>query len=145
MPNKISNADSVAALLPLKAQDYHILFVVLEGECHGYRMVKEIDRQTGGQIRMEAGNLYRSLRRMIGQGLIIESLRRPAPESDDERRRYVNFLRPHGRFRATEFQGKLGRAYLCLRACLPEIGFSERGQRHPGKDTIGRRIRQFLS
>ena len=88
MPNKISNADSVAALLPLKPQDYHILFVVLEGECHGYRMVKEIDRQTGGQIRMEAGNLYRSLRRMIGQGLIIESLRRPAPESDDERRRY---------------------------------------------------------
>jgi len=88
MPIKTSNADSVAALLPLKPQDYHILFVLLEGECHGYRMVKEIDRQTGGQIRMEAGNLYRSLRRMIGQGLIIESERRPAPESDDERRRY---------------------------------------------------------
>jgi len=88
VPNKKTTADSVAALLPLKPQDYHILFVLLEGECHGYRMVKEIDHQTGGQIRMEAGNLYRSLRRMIRQGLVTESKRRPAPESDDERRRY---------------------------------------------------------
>jgi DNA-binding PadR family transcriptional regulator len=74
--------------LPLKPQDYHILFTLLEGECHGYRMVKEIARQTRGQIRLEAGNLYRSIRRLIKDGLVIESDRRPAPESDDERRRY---------------------------------------------------------
>jgi DNA-binding PadR family transcriptional regulator len=51
-------------------------------------MVKEIERQTGGQVRIEAGNLYRSVRRLIKQGLIAESDRRPAAESDDERRRY---------------------------------------------------------
>lgn len=78
----------VAALLPLKPQDYHILFVLLDGERHGYGMVKEIDVQTDGQIRLEAGNLYRSIRRLMKQGLIAESDRRPAPESDDERRRY---------------------------------------------------------
>ena len=75
-------------MLPLKPQDYHILFVLLDGERHGYGMVKEIERQTGGQVRLEAGNLYRSVRRLIKQGLIVESDRRPAPESDDERRRY---------------------------------------------------------
>ena len=78
----------VAALLPLKPQDYHILFVLLDGERHGYGMVKEIDRQTNGQVRLEAGNLYRSVRRLIKQGVIVESDRRPAPESEDERRRY---------------------------------------------------------
>lgn len=78
----------VAGLLPLKPQDYHILFVLLDGERHGYGMVKEIERETGGTIRLEAGNLYRSVRRLIKQGLIVESDRRPAPESDDERRRY---------------------------------------------------------
>lgn len=88
MPRKKSRADEVAALIPLKPQDYHILFVLLDGERHGYGMVKEIDRQTGGQIRLEAGNLYRSVRRLIKQGLIVESDKRPAPESDDERRRY---------------------------------------------------------
>jgi DNA-binding PadR family transcriptional regulator len=57
-------------------------------------MVREIARQTDGQIRMEAGNLYRSIRRLMKDGLIEESNRRPAPESDDERRRY---------YRITEF------------------------------------------
>jgi len=80
--------EEVVALLPLKPQDFHILFVLLDGERHGYGMVKEIDRQTNGQVRLEAGNLYRSVRRLIKQGLIAESDRRPAPESDDERRRY---------------------------------------------------------
>ena len=78
----------VAALLPLKPQDFHILFVLLDGECHGYRMVKEIGRHTGGQIRMDVGNLYRSIRRLVKDDLVVESERRPAPESDDERRRY---------------------------------------------------------
>jgi DNA-binding PadR family transcriptional regulator len=82
--------EEVAALLPLKPQDFHILFVLLDGERHGYGMVKEIDRQTDGQVRLEAGNLYRSVRRLIKQGLIAESDRRPAPESDDERRRYYS-------------------------------------------------------
>jgi DNA-binding PadR family transcriptional regulator len=83
-----NRADQIANFLPLKPQDYHILFVLLDGERHGYGMVKEIDHQTDGQIRLEAGNLYRSVRRLIKQGLIVESDRRPAPESDDERRRY---------------------------------------------------------
>jgi DNA-binding PadR family transcriptional regulator len=83
-----SRPEAVSALLPLKPLDYHILLVLLDGECHGYRMVKEIERQTGGQIRPEAGNLYRSIRRLLDRGLITESGRRPAPESDDERRRY---------------------------------------------------------
>jgi len=78
----------VGALLPLKPQDYQILFVLMDGERHGYGMVKEIERQTDGQIRLEAGNLYRSVRRLIKQGLLAESDCRPAPESDDERRRY---------------------------------------------------------
>jgi DNA-binding PadR family transcriptional regulator len=88
VPSERSRADHVAALLPLKPQDYHILFVLLDVERHGYGMVKEIERLTDGKVRLEAGNLYRSVRRMIQQGLVVESDRRPAPESDDERRRY---------------------------------------------------------
>ena len=88
MPKKKSRTEALNALLPLKPQDYHILLVLLDKERHGYGMVKEIERQTDGQIKLEAGNLYRSVRRLIKQGLLEESERRPAPESDDERRRY---------------------------------------------------------
>jgi len=74
--------------IPLKPQDYFILFVLADADCHGYRMIQEIARLSGGQVRLEAGNLYRSIRRLSREGLVTESDRRPAPESDDERRRY---------------------------------------------------------
>ena len=74
--------------VPLKPQDYFILFVLVDADCHGYRMIQEIERLSGGQVRLEAGNLYRSIRRLTREGLVAESDRRPAPESDDERRRY---------------------------------------------------------
>ena len=88
MSKKKSRPEDPTTRLPLKPQDYHILLVLLDTERHGYGMVKEIERQTDGQIKLEAGNLYRSVRRLIKLGLPAESDRRPAPESDDERRRY---------------------------------------------------------
>ena len=77
-----------ADFVPLKPQDYFILFVLVDADCHGYRMIQEVERLSGGQVRLEAGNLYRSIRRLTRDGLVAESDRRPAPESDDERRRY---------------------------------------------------------
>jgi len=39
-------------------------------------------------IKLSPGTLYRSIQRMLEQGLIQETPERPAPELDDERRRY---------------------------------------------------------
>ena len=44
--------------------------------------------RTAGGIRLNAGPLYRSIQRMLEQGLIVETRERPSPEEDDERRRY---------------------------------------------------------
>jgi hypothetical protein len=41
MSKDLDYTHEVAALLPLKPQDYHILFVLLDGERHGYGMVKD--------------------------------------------------------------------------------------------------------
>jgi DNA-binding PadR family transcriptional regulator len=73
---------------PVKPVVFHILLVLMEGERHGYSIVKAVERRTGDEIRIESGNLYRTLRTMLAQGLIEESDRRPDPELDDERRRY---------------------------------------------------------
>ena len=88
MPHPPRHHNAVKNLLPLKPADYLILFVLLEGERHGYRMVKEIEQRTNGLVKLEAGNLYRSIRRLIKHRVLEESDKRPAPESDDERRRY---------------------------------------------------------
>jgi DNA-binding PadR family transcriptional regulator len=74
---------------PLPAAAFHILMSLAEEERHGYAIIQEdVEASTGGELRLSAGTLYRSIQRMLEQGLIVESRRRPARALDDERRRY---------------------------------------------------------
>ena len=78
----------IAALLPLPPATFHILMAVALEDRHGYGIILDVDRRTGGELRLSAGTLYRSIQRLLEQGLIVETDDRPAPEFDDERRRY---------------------------------------------------------
>jgi DNA-binding PadR family transcriptional regulator len=77
-----------ATFLPLPAATFHILMAVAEEDRHGYAIIQDVAARTGGELKLSAGTLYRSIQRMLEQGLIIETQERPAPELDDERRRY---------------------------------------------------------
>ncbi len=83
------------SLLPLPAATFYILMALASGDRHGYAIIQEVASRTGGRLRLGAGTLYRSLERMLEQGLIVESGHRPAPEVDDERRRYYR-ITPFG-------------------------------------------------
>jgi DNA-binding PadR family transcriptional regulator len=80
--------ESAADLLPLPPATFHILLAVADEDRHGYAIIQEVAVRTGGEVRLSAGTLYRSIQRMVEQDLIEESAARPAPELDDERRRY---------------------------------------------------------
>ena len=82
--------------LPLPPATFHILMALADEDRHGYAMIQEVAARTGGQLRLSAGTLYRSIQRMLDQGLIVEPRERPAPKDDDERRRYYR-LTPYGR------------------------------------------------
>jgi DNA-binding PadR family transcriptional regulator len=79
---------AVRSLLPLKPIIFHILLALMNEERHGYSIVKAVEDRLGDGRRIEPGNLYRSLRTMLADGLIEESHTRPDPELDDQRRRY---------------------------------------------------------
>ncbi|MDQ6829870.1 MAG: PadR family transcriptional regulator [Gemmatimonadota bacterium] len=81
---------------PIKPVELLILTMLTAGERHGYGIRQDIIDHTGGEMRLEAGNLYRSIGRLMDQGLVAESGRRPAADLDDERRRYYK-LTPFGR------------------------------------------------
>src|ERR671914_2499608 len=83
-----SDTPAVETLLPLPPATFHILMAVADEDRHGYAIIQEISARTNGALRMSAGTLYRSIQRMIEQDLIVEVHERPAPELDDERRRY---------------------------------------------------------
>jgi DNA-binding PadR family transcriptional regulator len=67
---------------------FHILLALADGERHGYGIMQEIGARTGGAVRIGPGTLYGSIKRMLADGLIVESGERPDPALDDERRRY---------------------------------------------------------
>jgi len=74
--------------LPLTPAVFQILLAVADGEKHGYAIMQEVSARTGGKLRLGPGTLYGSIKRMLEDGLIVESDERPDPPLDDERRRY---------------------------------------------------------
>ena len=75
-------------LLPLTPAVFHILLSLLGGDHHGYGIMQEVNGYTEGKVRLGPGTLYRSIKQMLGQGLIVEGDERPDSALDDQRRRY---------------------------------------------------------
>jgi len=80
----------------MKPVAFQILLSLADGERHGYGITRDIAARTSARMRIEPGNLYRSLKAMLDDGLIEESEKRPAPDLDDQRRRYYR-ITPLGR------------------------------------------------
>ncbi len=84
----MSASDEAESLLPLPLATFHILLALNGGDRHGYALIQDVAVLTDGALRLSAGTLYRSIQRMLEDGLLVEVRERPSPEEDDERRRY---------------------------------------------------------
>jgi DNA-binding PadR family transcriptional regulator len=73
---------------PLTPAVFHILLALADGEKHGYSIMRDVESQTEGKIKMGPGTLYGSIKRMLTAGFIEAADERPDPALDDERRRY---------------------------------------------------------
>ncbi len=79
--------------LPLSPLVFHVLVALADGDKHGYAIIKEVRRRTGGDVEIGASSLYSVLRRLLADGLVTETDERPDPALDDERRRYYRLSR----------------------------------------------------
>jgi DNA-binding PadR family transcriptional regulator len=89
-----------AAKLPLTPLSYHILMALVEGERHGYAILRDIEERAAGAVRPGTGTLYAAIQRLVDEGAIEESTARRSAD-DDARRRY---------YRLTTFGRGLARA-----------------------------------
>src|SRR5688500_3538169 len=74
----------IEALLPLPPAAFHILLTLSIGDRHGYGIIQDVEARTHGAVRLSAGTLYRTIQRLLEQGLITEPR---TPVGIDPRRR----------------------------------------------------------
>lgn len=87
MPPKSNNPLS---FLPLTPFAFQVLLALVDGDRHGYAIIKEVEERSGGQVTLRTGTLYTLLQRLLDESLISE-VDAPAATSDkseDSRRRY---------------------------------------------------------
>jgi DNA-binding PadR family transcriptional regulator len=72
----------VSQLVPLTPAVFHVLLALAEGQRHGYAILKDVERQTDGAVRMGPGTLYGTLQRLMEPA-------RPV----DERRHYYQLTK----------------------------------------------------
>jgi DNA-binding PadR family transcriptional regulator len=81
------------AELPLTPATFQILLTLADGERHGYAIMREVAERSEGSVRLGAGTLYGSLKRLLDAGLVEEGADRADPQLDDERRRYYRITK----------------------------------------------------
>lgn len=94
-------AQSPESHLPVPPATFEILMALVDAERHGYAIMQEVASRTDGAVRLGAGTLYGSLKRLLEAGLVEEAGERAMGEGDDERRRY---------YRLTDFGLAVARA-----------------------------------
>jgi len=77
----------VDRFLPLRPVEFEVLLSLAVGERHGYGIIQDAESR-GATAPPDVGTLYRALRRMQEQGMIVPSDRREAADAGDERRNY---------------------------------------------------------
>jgi DNA-binding PadR family transcriptional regulator len=87
---------------PLTPAVFYILVALADGDRHGYAIMQEVGKRSGGTVRMGPGTLYGAISRLLRDGLIEESEERPDPKMDDGRRRYYRLTGQGGRALAAE-------------------------------------------
>lgn len=107
---------SVESHPPLKPVVFHILLALAKQELHGYGVIQAVRAQSGGRIKLETGPFYRHLRKLIADGLVVESDSRP--EDDDPRRGAYYRMTERGR----EVVGAEGRRLAELASLTADLG-----------------------
>jgi len=81
---------------PLSLPVTYILLALAEGNLHGYAIKQEVERRTGGAVRLGPGTLYEAIQRLEESALIVEADADGRPEHGQEAQRRYYALTPRG-------------------------------------------------
>ena len=73
---------------PLPSAAFNILLALADEDLHGYAIMRQVEQQTRGRMRLGPGTLYGSLRTLLEASLIEELDAGSGKDDGSERRRY---------------------------------------------------------
>jgi DNA-binding PadR family transcriptional regulator len=73
---------------PLPSAAFQILLSLTDEDLHGYGIMRQVEQQTSGRMRLGPGTLYSSIHALLEDDLIEELDRSGERAATDERRRY---------------------------------------------------------
>jgi DNA-binding PadR family transcriptional regulator len=73
---------------PLPSAAFQILLSLAEGDLHGYAIMRQVEEQTGGRLRLGPGTLYSSIQSLLEEKFIEEVSGKESVESEPDRRRF---------------------------------------------------------
>jgi DNA-binding PadR family transcriptional regulator len=87
---------TVNSIPPLTPAAFQVLLALAAGEAHGYAVMRFVEQVTAGSVRLGPGTLYRTIGRLLADGLVEEVEGGDPAAPHDARRRYYR-LTPLGR------------------------------------------------
>ena len=73
-------------MVPTRAE-FHVLLALLDGPCHGYGLMQDVEELSGGGLQLGPGTLYTAIKRLRESKLISET------DADADRRRCYKLTR----------------------------------------------------
>jgi DNA-binding PadR family transcriptional regulator len=92
------------SFLPLKPDVLLILLALGDTPAHGYGIIRDVEARSDGDVVLQTGALYRSLKRLLSDGLIAECAAPPDADRDDGRRRYYRLTHLGAAVRTAEVE-----------------------------------------
>ena len=80
-------SDDFKDYLPLSPATLHVLLALTSGPLHGYAILLEVSRQSGGAYKIGPGTLYDNLKKLLAEGLVEET--RGQKKTMESRREYT--------------------------------------------------------
>ena len=79
---------SVNPTQPVTQAGFLVLLALASGEAHGYAVMQFAEETTKGRVRLPPGTLYRTISRLMADGLVEEIEGQDPGAPHDARRRY---------------------------------------------------------
>ena len=88
-----TSSNGPPAVLPLTPPIFYILFSLAEGQKHGYAIMQNVSKISGGGFRMGPATLYTTIQKLLELQFIDEVQSSAVDPDQDSRRRYYELTR----------------------------------------------------